>query len=489
MKKTIRLLFTGHRLVGGIIALFFLMWFLTGLVLIYHPYPRLSEARLNEMKESLPDSLPAPREIEERAGGEIRHLSLRQFQGQTQVSVATDDTAFVYPSGTPPPILPVTYKFAEAEALRWIDAPIRRVDTLNEREQWILYSRYDRAMPIYKFYFDDPERHELFISGKTGEAQQLTNRNERIWAWLGAIPHKFYLPFIRKHLDRWETSITIGGTLCLLAALSGLALGLYLCVGTYRKQGRIANPYRKFAWRWHYALGLVFGLFLITWGMSGVFAMRRVPQWLVNSDGKYFFPETKLWGKRLLPSSSYALDYRLLKKEYPLLKEVEWTRFASLPAYRIIEGNVERWIDASAAGEIRPLSLPSSLILEAVKKIHGEGIPIRIDLLKEYDDYYLSYKHSYPLPVYRVTVDDAIRSRYYVDPHTGDIHYLNRNKMVRRWLFNAFHYLNVKFLIDRPALWTLCVWTLCLGGAAVCATGACLCVRRIGRIVRKQTRR
>ena len=50
---------TLHRITGTIVSLFFAMWFLTGLVLIYHGYPGVEDADLNRHRENLPDSLPA----------------------------------------------------------------------------------------------------------------------------------------------------------------------------------------------------------------------------------------------------------------------------------------------------------------------------------------------------------------------------------------------------------------------------------------------
>ena len=58
MKKAVRILLSVHKISGCAIALFFLMWFVTGLVLIYHPYPRLSDSQINDKKELLPSSLP-----------------------------------------------------------------------------------------------------------------------------------------------------------------------------------------------------------------------------------------------------------------------------------------------------------------------------------------------------------------------------------------------------------------------------------------------
>lgn len=58
MKKVIGFLFKLHKITGLSIAVFFLMWFITGIVLIYHPYPKVSEKLLYDKKENLPSSLP-----------------------------------------------------------------------------------------------------------------------------------------------------------------------------------------------------------------------------------------------------------------------------------------------------------------------------------------------------------------------------------------------------------------------------------------------
>ena len=54
MMKVIGFLFKLHKITGLSIAVFFLMWFITGIVLIYHPYPKVSEKLLYDKKENLP---------------------------------------------------------------------------------------------------------------------------------------------------------------------------------------------------------------------------------------------------------------------------------------------------------------------------------------------------------------------------------------------------------------------------------------------------
>ena len=481
MKKLVKYLFKIHKYVGGFIALFFLMWFVTGLILAYHPYPRIPDNKVNERMETIDPSLPDLSSIAERAGVEIKSLSLRQFQGQTLFDIETDSAKFSLVADTlkEQNIKPITFETVEKVAAKWSDAPVVRVDTLHKKEQWVLYSKYDRLMPLYKFYFGDEAGTQLFISGKNGKPYQLTTSSQRFWAWIGAIPHKLYFPCIRGDVDRWKAWIVTSGSICLVAALSGLILGIYLLINRYRQKKRWEIPYRRGWLRWHYIMGLIFGVFLVWWAISGIFAMSRVPQWLVPTKAEFSFNPARLWGRGILPLEEYKLDYRALRDAYPNLKTVEWTRFADIPAYYVIEGENERYIDASYSDEIVPVNVPEKTIEEGFRKIHGEDAPMTITLLERYDNYYLSFKHGLELPVYKVELDDSDHNLYYVNPRDGYIRYLNRNKMADKWLFSAIHYLNQAWLVNRPALWTFCFWFLCICCGSVCFTGVVLVVKRI----------
>ena len=480
MNRGVRFVFSLHRVVGTIIALFFLMWFLTGLVLIYHPYPRLSDEQIYAHQEVLPDMLPDVDSIAQRAGGTLRKLHLYQAQGQTLAEVTTKDTSCTMVVDGTQPVKPVTYATAEQIAKRWIDAPILRVDTLHERAQWVLYSRYDKVLPIYRFYFDDSDRSELFISGKNGEAQQLTTRSSRFWAWVGAIPHKFYVPALRTRLDLWMNTVAVGGALCFFAALSGLLVSLYVLYKQYRRTGHLHSPYRKRWYHWHHVYGLLFSVVLVAWGISGYFSMQRVPQWLINTQGEYIFNPSRLWGKKPLPFSAYQLDYRALKGAYPALKEVTWTHFRDIPVYAIVEGCQERWIDARGT-TVKELYIPEETIAEGMRELYGEEILFHITTQERYDNYYLSRSMDLPLPVYKVTVENANRDRFYISPATGYVRYLNKNKVVKKWLFGGIHYLHTAWMMEHPIVWQLCLWVCCLGGAFICLTGCYLGVLYVRR--------
>lgn len=475
MKKAVRILRCVHKISGSAIALFFLMWFVTGLVLIYHPYPRLSDRQINDKKELLPSSLPGMDEIRNKVGNNVMQLSVRQSQGQTlAVGKYADGKTFEVVIGDSTEVKPVTFASVCETACRWVDWPVDRVDTLHERGQWVLYSRYDRLMPIYKFCYDDERRHELFISGKTGEVLQLTDRTQRFWSWVGAIPHKLYFSAIRKDVGLWKGLLTIGGALCFIAAASGMLLGLHVLYHSSTKRKILFNPYKKRLYRWHFASGLVFGLFVVTWGLSGIFSMQRIPQWLVDYGGRYSVSSSAFWGRAVLPLDSFKLDYNSLLGKYAAVKEISLESFAGVPSYRLVHSDREVWIDASSENAVRELFLDRDAVKRAVKSFHGDAVPFRMTIMDDYDSYYLSRHQDLPLPVYKVDVDDGYGSRYYVDPRSGHVRYFNDNKMLKKWVFSGLHYFNVEGLVERPLLWTVCIWTLSVGGITVCLTGLML---------------
>ena len=470
-----------HRITGTVIALFFAMWFITGLVLLYHPYPRLSDADINGHCETLPHSLPPLETITTQLTAPMQALSIRQFQGQTLVDITTADTTYTCCANGTMPVAPITSETIMRVAHRWVNASVVRIDTLHERQQWVLYSRYEKNLPIYRLFFDDAGKHQLYIDSRTAEVLQFTDRSSRIWAWLGAIPHKLYFPIIRKNVDVWEAAITIGGLFCLLAAVSGIYVGIEMLLRNRKYKKRWGSPYKKWTYRWHHLAGLVFGIFIAAWGLSGMMAMQRIPKWLIPMEGDYFFKESKMWNSdEMQPLEKYTLNYRLLTSKYPDLKQVSWMSIGDIPVYRIVNGKDELYIDASGK-TVKELSLSEKTIEKAIKRMKGKDCRFTIQLMDEYDQYYLSRTRSLPLPVYQVNIQDADKTTYYINPCNGETKYFTQNKRAKKWVFSGIHYLNIKWLVEHPRVWTILIWTLCLGGTFVSLTGVVLGIRYIKR--------
>lgn len=489
MKKKVRaFVFSFHRIAGTIISLFFLMWTISGLVLVYHPFPNVSQTQINENMDALPDSLADIRTLlsqQQIPGESVSNISLKNFQNQTLFSIKTKDSLYTICAETGRHIKPITAETIEGIAKKWVNSPVVRLDTLYERDQWIMYTRYLNEMPIYKLYFTNPEKQQLYISSKTGEVLQFTDKAQRIWAWLGAIPHKFYFPFIRQHTDAWITILTVSGFIALAVALSGLFVGISVSIRRYRVKRNII-PYKKFTWKWHHILGLTFGIFAATWALSGAMALQRIPQWIIKTHGDYRVSSTKMRGQPL-SLDTYILDYRSLTQQYADIKSVEWSHFQDTPVYNIIVKDSAVCIDAST-GEVKELYLPQSQIEKAISHIHKNNEAFTVTLIDQYEEYYLPRKRELPLPAYKVEVDNADKSRYYIDPKSGNFHYLNKSRKAKKWLYSGLHYLHIKWLVERPVLWTIVIWALCIGVGLISLSGVWMGIKYTVRRIRKMNR-
>lgn len=476
-----------HKITGLIIAIFFVMWFVTGIILLYHGYPRVTNIdRFTHMDCLEETEIPAFHSIPELSDTlAVQTLSVRQRLGETiwTISGLSNHTAtpmdakaevggdFVMVSDSLVAPKKLTAIDIETIASRWASGKIYQIDTLHHRQQWVMYERYERSLPILRYYFDNPEESEVFISQHDGEVLQVTTRNERFWAWIGAIPHKLYIPALRSDVKRWENVLLVGGLLCLIASLSGFYIGLYYLVINKRKHNRIASPFKKKMWRYHHVAGLIFGIFLIAWGISGSLAMQRVPKWLVDYEGDYFVNSSKLWGKRPLPLGKYKLDYKDLFKKYKDIKHISWEHFGNVAAYRVVSGNEEIYVDATTENIVRPLYLRKETVEKAVERYFGKDTSYTITLMEDYDEYYLSPPGGYPLPVWKIDIDNIDGSRLYISPSNGYVKYLNHNRMAKKWLFAATHYLNIKYFVLHKVLRYTCLWILSIGCVFVCVTG------------------
>lgn len=486
MKKLKSFVFSIHRVLGTVICLFFFMWFVSGLVLIYHHFPDITDEQKYEKAESLPSLLPdlhnilAYHQIEE---GKVKSLSIKSFQGQALFSIKTKDSTYLFCADTTQDVFPITSKTIDNVVKSWVNAPITKIDTIYQRDQWIMYSSYMHKMPMYKYYFNDAEKHQLYISTKTAEVQQMTDKHQRLWAWIGSIPHKFYIPAIRKNADNWIKLIQTAGIIALLAALSGIYVGADVLYRQYKKRRELKSPYKMFEYKWHHILGLIFGIFMVTFAFSGTMALQKIPQWVIKTHGYYRVKDSQMRGSHL-NLGNFITDYRTILAQYPNVKRIKWTHFQDTPVYDIIANNERICIDASSV-EPKELFLSSENIGKAIHKLHKKEV-YKISLINEYEEYYISKWSKLPLPAYKVTIKNDDHSCYYIDPKTGDFKYLNKSKEAKKWIFSGLHYLNIKWLLLHPILWTIAIWTLCLGGASVSFTGIWLGIKYIIRKTKRK---
>ena len=209
MKAALRkLLIYGHRYLGMALSLLFLMWFLTGIGMIYsRGMPRLTpETRLARMAPIDLDAVRfTPIEAVSKAG-------LIGPGGQTTLLTVLDRPAYRYDGrGTDIVFADTGERFVELEledairiAARFVDVPEERVryDTLlTESDQWTMTQ--GRQLPMYKLRVDDEAGSQVYVSARLGEVVQFTTRRGRALSWISVIPHFMYFKALRMNADLW----------------------------------------------------------------------------------------------------------------------------------------------------------------------------------------------------------------------------------------------------------------------------------------------
>lgn len=482
-----RLFLLLHRITGIVAALFLAMWFISGLVLIYKPFPSVNQQDIYQRMESISEleSEPDLAKITALIPTEqkIKGLYINQFDGQQVINIRTTSKLYRYCADTLQQIKPIGVEQIRNIASKWSNGAIARIDTLDKRELWIMYSRYIKEMPIYKVYFDDSEKHQLYISSRTGEVQQFSSRSQRFWAWFGAIPHKLYIPALRENSTVWSNTITTIAVICLITSLAGIYLGVETWIRNYSRTGKSGTPYRKKWYRWHHIAGLIFGVFVVSWSLSGTMSIKKIPQWIVKSHREI---PAGIKGKPL-PLEAYKLGINQIINSVDSVKQIEWSYFHNRPVMEVVAGRNIIYLDASGSNPA-PLALTSAEIESAVRKNHDDA-ELNTELLEKADNYYVAWNKELPLPVYRVSVADEDNSTYYINPATGEYRFINDNRRAKRWLFHFLHYFNHQWLIERPILWTAIIWTTVLGCITVSVSGVWLSWRYIERKFKRRCRK
>ena len=194
-----------HRYLGIPLSVLFVVWFASGIVMMYAgEMPRLSpQLRLARLPAlDLARVRLSPSEAVERAG-------LRQSPGRATLLTVMDRPAYRVGGAT---IFADTGEWLAGLALddarrvasRFMDVPddqVHHVGTLTRADQWTLTQ--DHQMPVHKFRVDDGAGTELYVSPRSAEVTVLTTRRSRMLAWIGTIPHWLYFAALRLNQRLW----------------------------------------------------------------------------------------------------------------------------------------------------------------------------------------------------------------------------------------------------------------------------------------------
>jgi hypothetical protein len=454
---------------GVAFCLLFAWWFVSGIFMMYWDYPAVSAADrlerapiLDGSKVKLSAEEAWAKVDSDQAPNSIR---LAAFDGRPAYYFRMGRSeAIVYAdTGDQQDVFPPELNLRTAAAWTGQPASAARVDEVTEPDQWTLEGDLRSLRPLWKYSW--PNGDQVYISENTGEVVQFTTRSSRLFAELGPIPHWLYYTPLRKNGPLWSKVVIWSSGIATAAALMGLIVGLMM----YSPSRRISIPY-KGQKRLHHILGLFFGIVACTWAFSGMLSMEPFPL----SSGR---PQVGrsiaavLRGKR--PQlSQYAAKHprEALAQLGPAfqVKELELSSFASEPVYIATGARGEKRV-IRMRGE--PLeSFNTGRVLNVLNSVASVA---EARLITQYDAYYLDRSGQRPLPVLFVQLNDAVHSRYYIDPKTAQVvgsYRSSAQSWVNRWLYHGLHSINFPWLYNYRPAWDIVVLTLMLGGTSLCVT-------------------
>jgi hypothetical protein len=472
-----------HRWLGVALCLFFLLWFPSGIGMMYWDFPSVTAAdRLDRAAALDPSTI--------RLSPAEAYAVLSQTQAPAQARLNTFDGRPVYRfrtgraeslvfADTGARQTDVPDALVERVASAWVSQPATTasVTMLDDADQWTVQGSFRAQRPLRKFSW--PNGEQVYVSQSSGEVVQYTTTASRIGAYLGPIPHWIYFTPLRKHQPVWSQLVIWSSGIGTIAAILGLIVGVWIYSPSkrYRVAGAPTGiPYRGQK-RWHAILGLFVGLGAVTWAFSGMLSMDPFPATpqRPRADVAHALRE----GLQLP-----AFDARNPREALALLpglqvKELELIVVAGEPVYLAALGR-----DAT---RIVPVAAPpreafdSQRIVSLVNRAAQPDGLADSRVIRQYDAYYLDRHRQKPLPVILARVNDPGRTRYYIDPKTARVvGSYGSGSWMDRWLYHGLHSLDFPWLYNYRPLWDIVVIAFMLGGTALCVTSLILAWRVIG---------
>lgn len=506
-----RWLFLVHRWLGIGICLLFAMWFVSGIVMMYVGYPKLTEEeRLAHLPRLQADArLLAPARALAAAGiaGPLDELRLAASSGGRPVYVATPARGGApaghksLPRGSGAVVIDAVsgqrlgavdeaHAMASAAAFAASMAtPGVKCDYLGTvDEDAFTHSRaLDPHRPLHKVELGDAERTLLYISSRSGEVVRDATRSERLWNYAGAWIHWLY-PFRGNAFEPYWTDIVNWLSILGIAmALTGTVVGImrWRFRKPYRSGAR--TPYPQAMMRWHHVTGLLFALVTITWIFSGLMSMNP---WRIFDTGAPPLRMEALQGGPLVLADADAAPQALLAASNGNVRELRWTRV--LGENRVLAQAAGGAPRVMGSRDGRAAILDAAALVEAASRLLPAPVA-RVEQLRDYDLYYyardahtMTGGGAKPLPVLRIVFDDPHATWVHLDPHTGAVlGRLDSGKRTSRWLFAMLHSWDWLPLLERRPLWDLVLIALSLGGTLLSVTGVVIGWRRLGRKLRE----
>ncbi|HFJ9782786.1 PepSY-associated TM helix domain-containing protein [Stenotrophomonas maltophilia] len=487
-----------HRWLGIGGCLLMLLWFVSGMVMLFIGYPKLTPGERLAALPVLVDArdlqglsvLPAVVQAEPEV------VALTTLRGEPAYVVRNGSNVGAWSAVTGQALLPVSAQRAEASAAQFAGGQAFVGATRVDEDRWTHSRALDAHRPLYRVEVGGAQPGDVYVSSHTGEVVQDAPHVQQRWNYAGAWLHWLYFLRMQSVDPVWTWVVIVLSALCSVAAISGIVVGVWRWRfrGHYRTGAK--TPYVEPWMRWHHLIGLVAAAFIFTWIFSGLMSMNPLGVFSSTREaidsGRYRGGTVAVDGALGEPAALLAAvdDARFKPVEF------QWRRIDGELFAVLLDGQGETRIVSGSDGHLQVARLlPAAWLQQKVRAL--SDAPVQGYWVQHAADAYFYPRAPEAMngaavrrfPVAVADFDDAEATRVYLDLATGDpLLTMGRRERVGRWLFHFLHSWDLPAMLRQVTARLAVLLLLSLAGAALCATATVIGYRRLRMKLRRRRR-
>ena len=494
-----------HRWLGILVGLMFVVWSLSGIILMYAGIPHMNAGerlhRLPALDLSTVRVTPAEALATVKKERDEEPFRLRvSMHGERPVYRI--NTGFVFGNWT------LVYAdtgervpdLGPEDAAAWLGGFIPEhhggftvETTLYGPDMFTHSPAIQTHMPMHRIALDDAAGTEYYLSAGTMEPVMKTTTWSRL---LGFAGYNMHTLFFFRQASWWTPLLEWLAWLGLGMVMLGVVLGIWRFNfrKKVRKNGEVwRSPYKRWH-KWHHWTGVIFGIMALSWISSGLISLNVIP-----GIGETLYSEAQIAaGARSVQGQGDHIDFTPLTVaglqhaaaaigEEFALTELELIEFNGNLYYlgyrRPTRDEMLDWDSRSAFDFITPTLEWEHLLVDAVdiraqpftaftgdallavarRAMPGAGI-VEQQWLDEPDSYYYRTLDSFDLglprsvrtlPVLRLKFDDPQSTWLYLEPGLGQMTKVEIVDRRNRWGYYGLHGLDFAFLYNNRPMWDI----------------------------------
>ncbi|MBB5532018.1 hypothetical protein GGD72_002808 [Stenotrophomonas maltophilia] len=487
-----------HRWLGIGGCLLMLLWFVSGMVMLFIGYPKLTPGERLAALPVLGDArdlqglsvLPAVVQAEPEV------VALTTLRGEPAYVVRNGSNVGAWSAVTGQALLPVSAQRAEASAAQFAGGQAFVGATRVDEDRWTHSRALDAHRPLYRVEVGGAQPGDVYVSSHTGEVVQDAPHVQQRWNYVGAWLHWLYFLRMQSVDPVWTWVVIVLSALCTVAAISGIVVGVWRWRfrGHYRSGAK--TPYVEPWMRWHHLIGLVAAAFVFSWIFSGLMSLNPLGVFSSTREaidsGRYRGGAVAVDGALGEPAALLAaVDDARFK---PV--EIQWRRIDGELFAVLLDGQGETRIVSGSDGHLQVARLlPAAWLQQKVRAL--SDAPVQGYWVQLAADAYFYPRAPEAMngaavrrfPVALADFGDAEATRVYLDLATGDpLLTMGRRERVGRWLFHFLHSWDLPAMLRVDSARLAVLLLLSVAGTALCATAVVIGYRRLRMKLRPRRR-